>query len=71
MQSLVQWRSVMPMMISIRPCLVGSPSSSCALEERGKNEGKTKGGQCLNTLCLRSGDSRTGIFQGILRCTAG
>ena len=44
---------------------------SCALEERGKNDGKTKGGQCLNTLCLRSGDSRTGIFQGILRGAAG
>jgi len=37
---------------------------SCALEERGKNDGKTKGGQCLNTLCLRSGDSRTGIISG-------
>ena len=40
---------------------------SCALEKRGKNEGKMKGGQCLNTLCLRSGDSRTGIFRRCYR----
>ena len=44
--------------------LFSSTGGSFALEARGKKGGETKGGQCLNTLCLRSGDSRTGIFRG-------
>jgi len=56
----------MPMMISFKRVWLVLLVQLCSRGE-GENDGKMKGGQCLNTLCLRSGDSRTGIFQEVLQ----